>query len=326
MVSGYFESPVKAVSGKFEESRELVLTSFLSENKGIDIAEMKSELEHLKFSRKKVFFPISKGILEYSKNEDKHAVNNGIITLKVSDKFGPALYSMKYKKNEWLDSSYPIPIAKSWWKPWIGGIYFSPPRAQVESLLKEKYSVKFVEKQDTLGNNWSGLCIELTFEKNEKFKGLKVKQYFLLLPKVPVMFSVAAVTQNTGKYISNQYVQTACFLKPCEIFTDSSFLQKAENCDDIEIFAGNKMQNRQTKKCAIFKSKKRKEILQVKSVSEHRNIYLQMDTNIISAWIGDMLKARNGENVFLNSQFYIFSDEILEDSVLADLMNVKFEL
>ena len=287
---------------------------------------MKAELEDLKFSRNRAFFPIAKEQIEYSKKEDKHEVNNGIISLKVSDKFGPVLYSMKYNKNEWLDSSYPTPIAKSWWKPWIGGIYFSPPQAQIESILKEKYKVKFVEKQDTLGNNWSGLSIEFTFEKNEKFKGLKVKQYFLLLPNVPAMLSVVKIKQNTGRYISNQYMQTACFLKSDEILTNSSFLRKAGNCDDIEINTGVKMQNPQTEKSAIFKGKNRKEILQIKSVSDYRNVYMHLDTNVISAWIGDILKAKNGENVFLNHQFYIFNDEVIEDSFLVDLGNVKFKV
>ncbi len=314
-----------AVSGRFTENRELILESHLTENKGIDVAEMKAELENLKFSRNKAFFPIGKGKIDYSKSEDRHEVCNGIISLKASDKFGPALYSMKYKEKEWLDSSYPTPIAKSWWKPWIGGIYLSPPQAQIESIIKEKYSVKFVEKQDTSGNKWSGLCIEFTFKKNEKFKGLKVKQYFLLLPKVPVVFSIAEVMQNTGRYISNQYMQAACFLKPDEVFTDSSFLRKAENCDDVEIIVGDKMQNRQTKECAIFKSKNRKEILHIKSVSNRRDIYMLLDTSVISAWIGDMMKAKNGETVFINPHFYIFNEEVIDDSVLVDLENIRFE-
>jgi len=315
----------KKVLGNFTENKELVIKTQINEKSIIDIAEMNAELGCLKFTRRKVFSPIGKGDVKYSKTNDIHSVNNEILTLRASENFAPALYSMEYKKNEWLDSSYPKSIAKSWWKPWIGGIYFSPPGMKEKSLLSENFKIRNVLKEDVLGNDWSGLCIEYTITKNEKFKGIKIKQYFLLLPNIPVMLSTLEIFQNTGKYISNQYIQTACFLKPDETLADSSFLRKEDNCDDIEIVAGKEMQNRQTKKCAIFKGKNRKEILQIKSVSEHRNIYVQMDTNVISAWIGDMLRTKNGETVFLNHQFYIFNDEIIEDSVLVDLQNVKFE-
>ena len=50
-----------------------------------------------------------------------------------------------------------------------------------------------------------------------------------------------------------------------------------------------------------------------------------LDTNVISAWIGDMMKAKNGETVFINPHFYIFNEEVIDDSVLVDLGNIRFE-
>ncbi|MDA3814163.1 MAG: hypothetical protein PF570_07925, partial [Candidatus Cloacimonetes bacterium] len=319
------KSSFKTFSKKFIENKKLIFDTHLSKENRIDIAEMKAELESLKFSRKKVFFPIGKGKVKYTQNDDSHKVCNGIISLKASDTFAPVVYSMKYKGNEWLDSPYPSVSSKSWWNPWIGGIYLSPPRVKEKSLLQEKYAINFVSKKDKLGNEWSGLCIEYSITKNENLKGLKVKQYFMLLPDTPVTYCVTEINQNTGRYISNQYLHTACFVKPDETKTDSSLLLKADNCEDIEIVAGMEMQNRQTKKSAVFKSANRNEILQIKSVSDFRNIYVMMDPNVISAWPGDFLKAKNGETVFLNPHFYIVNDEIIEDSVLADLWNVKFE-
>lgn len=323
-VSSQNDSFEKA-SGDFTDNKKLVLKTQLNENTKIDIAEMKAEVGCLKFSRRRAFFPIGNNEVKHSYKNDIHKVSNGIISFKASDSFAPVLFSLKYKQNEWLDSCYPKPVAKSWWKPWIGGIYFSPPRFKEKSLLSEKYAIRNIQKEDVLENNWSGLCIEYTITKNEKYKGIKVKQYFMLLPNSPVMFCVTEIFQNTGKYISNQYIQTACFMKPDGTLTNSSFLRKADDCDDIEIVAGKEMQNRMTDKSVIFKSKNRDEILQIKSISNYRSIYVMMDTNIISAWPGCFLKAKSDENVFVNPHFYIFSDEIIKDKLLMDLQNVKFK-
>ena len=315
----------KAVSGKLEDSKNLFLETEIITNHGIDIAEINAELEFLKFNRKKVIFPISKGEVKHSVNEDEQIVTNGVLTLKVSDKFGPVLHSMKFHENEWLDSSYPEPSAKSWWKPWLGGIYFIPQNITEKSILKEDYKVEFVKKQDTLGNVWSGLCVSYEFMESEKYKGLKVKQYFLLLPGTPIMFYTAEIFQNTGKYLSGSFTETACFLKPSEDLKDSSFLRKSKDCNDLEVFAGDKSMNRRTQESAIFRSKEREEILQIKSTSKYKDIYMDADNLQLSAWIGDQIKAKNGETVYMNSHFYIFSNEIIENELLEDLHNIKFK-
>jgi ribosomal protein S18 acetylase RimI-like enzyme len=314
------------VNGEFIENNLMALNAHLLSSKiGIDVAEMSAELKNLKFQRKRVYFPIGKRKVEYSQNGDTHEINNGVLTLKVSDKFGPVLYSMQYKGSEWLDSSYPNPTAKSWWKPWLGGIMCAPSQVQTKSLLEEKYIVKFVTKIDTLGNKWSGMCIEIEFVENEKSKGLNIKQYFLLLPKVPVMFSILEIKQNTGKYMPDQYVQNHCFLKPDDKIENSSVLLKGKDCEDIEIFGGDKSHDRQTTQSAIFKGKNRKEILQIKSFSDYKNIYLMLDTNVIAAWCGDMIRAKNRETVFVNPHCYIFNEQEIDDKLLVDLANVKFE-
>jgi GNAT superfamily N-acetyltransferase len=314
------------VNGKFIDNKEISLNScLLSSKTGVEVAEMSAELKNLKFQRKRAFFPQGKGNVVHSKNEDKYEISNGILTLRVSDKFGPVLYSMQYNGNEWLDSSYPVPTAKSWWKPWLGGIMCAPSQVQTKSLLDEEYSVQFVNKKDTLGNNWSGLCVELEYKENEKYKGLKIKQYFLLLPQVPMMFSILEIDQNTGKYMPNQYVQNQCFLKTDDEIENSSVLLKGKDCEDIEIFGGDKSHDRQTTQSAIFKGKNRKEILQFKSFSNFKNIYLMLDANVIAAWCGDMIKAKNGETVFVNPHFYIFNEQEIDDKFLVDLANVKFE-
>lgn len=329
---GYLEISSKIgifpkVTGKIDEDKcqEISLKSKITKQAGFDIAELKADLNYLKFSREKAFFPIGEGKVDYSKREDIHSVCNGIITLKSSDKFGPALFSMEFNGNEWLDSSFPKTKAKSWWNPWFGGIYLIPARLNEKALLKEKYRVRFVEKTDVLGNEWKGLNIEFKFRENEEFEGLEVKQYFLLLPEVPLMFSISEISQNTGKYISNESFELACFLKPDEIPENSSFIKNTDNNNEIEVFGGEKQYNVATKESAVFKGNNREEILQIKSFSKNRKNSMYNDTKIISTWMDEKINCKNGGTQFLNPCFFIFTDKKIEDELLVDLENIRFD-
>ncbi|MEK5173698.1 GNAT family N-acetyltransferase [Heyndrickxia sp. FSL W8-0496] len=127
--------------------------------------------------------------IQLTKEEEQsiYKLTNGDLTIRASTRFFPTLYSIKYKDQEWLDSSFPVPEPKAWWNPWGGGVQSSLNGISLFSWLKEQSYTTFVKKTDQHGNVWEGLAIHTNFEKHEKWKGLRSIQYYLTLPGVPII-------------------------------------------------------------------------------------------------------------------------------------------
>ena len=77
--------------------------------------------------------------------------------------------------------------------------------------------------------------------KNEKFKGLKLDQYFLLLPGVPVMFHALEILQNTWNFFRDVDFETACFIKPDENLQNCHLIAKNKEGQEFKVNAGNKL-------------------------------------------------------------------------------------
>ncbi|NQV18250.1 MAG: GNAT family N-acetyltransferase [Armatimonadetes bacterium] len=295
----------------------------------LDILIMEAKFEEIETSREKVIFPIGKEKIssEELKLEGMNVMklDNGIISMETSASFAPSLYSLKYKGIQWLDSSFPKPCSKGWWKPWVGGICTLPSQLRVITILEENNSAKFVKKTDNLGNNWEGFCISTEIVKNEKFKGLKLDQYFLLLPGVPVMFHTLEILQNTGKFMRDVEFETACFIKPDEDLQKCYFLAKNKEGQEFKVNAGKKLFEVEASSLFSFAGDNREELLQIYLASEETTSWLCADTQLLNAWIGDKLNCENNKRIYLSSRFFIFAEQKLNDEMLRDLKHVGFE-
>ncbi len=295
----------------------------------LDILIMEEKFEDIETSRQKVIFPISENKIskEKVKSElmDVMRIDNGIISMETSASFAPSLYSLKYKRKQWLDSSFPKPCSKGWWKPWVGGICTLPSQLRVKTILEENNSAKFVKKTDNLGNEWEGFCISAEIVKNEKYKGLKLDQYFLLLPGVPVMFHTLEILQNTGKFLRNFCIDTACFIKPDEDLQNCHFLAKNKVGQEFKVNAGKKLYEVEASSPFSFLGDNRDELLHIYPASEETMSWLLTDTQILTAWIGDKITCENNKRIYLGSRFFIFAEQKLDDEMLRDLKNVEFK-
>ena len=295
----------------------------------MDILRMEAKFEEVETSRQKVIFSLGKENVssEKLKLEEMNVmrIDNGIISMETSASFAPSLYSLKYKGNEWLDSSFPKPCSKGWWKPWIGGICTLPSQLRVKTILEENNSAKFVNKTDSFGNEWEGFCISTEIVKNEKYKGLKLDQYFLLLPGVPVMFHTLEILQNTGKFMRDVNFETACFIKPDKDLQNCHFIAKNKEGQEFKVNAGKKLYDVEANSPFSFAGDNREELLQIYLASEETTSWLLADTQILTAWIGDKINCENNKRIYLGSRFFIFAKQKLDDEMLRDLKNVMFE-
>ena len=313
------KNEVKKVGKEFKCDRE----------KKINILMMKAKFEEIETSRQKVIFPIGKEKISSEelklKGMNVMRIDNGIISMETSLSFAPSLYSLKYKGKEWLDSSFPKPCSKGWWKPWIGGICTLPSQLRVKTILEENNSAKFVKKADNLGNEWEGFCISTKIMKNEKFKGLKLEQYFLLLPGVPAMFHTLEIWQNTGKFFRDVDFETACFIKPDDDLQNCHFLAKNKEGQEFKVNAGKKLYESEASSPFCFAGDNREELLQIYLASEETTSWLLTDTQVLNAWIGDKINCENNKRIYIGSRFFIFAEQKLDDEMLKDLKNVRFK-
>jgi len=154
--------------------------------------------------------------VEVDQEEDRWVVDNGVLSFKASSEYFPGFYSMKFKGNEALHHQYPEPGPKAWWNPWGGGICYGFRKVSQYSMLKEKTDVSPVTKEDHLGNQWKGLCLETTLTEHEKMKGVTLRQYALTLPEVPVVAIYAEVDQGSNRTFTDEIMDLEAFFKPGE--------------------------------------------------------------------------------------------------------------
>ncbi|TSB45233.1 GNAT family N-acetyltransferase [Alkalicoccobacillus porphyridii] len=115
------------------------------------------------------------------------SVNNGVISFKAAPSYFPSVYSLQTQKKEWLAHAFPTPGPKSWWNPWGGGLHTMPADLNLYSLLNQSSDAAFVEVFDQWGHTWQGLRVDTSFANHDKWKEMTLRQFFVTLPKSPVL-------------------------------------------------------------------------------------------------------------------------------------------
>ena len=186
-------------------------------HRSCDTVRVDARLSSLDESYRTALFPISSGSVECWEMEEadkkKHEVNNGLIRISASAEYYPGLRSLTVGGREWLASGFPVYGSKSWWNPWIGGMYDQLNSMGPLSVLKEERSVSFMSQSDAMGNNWSGIRVRLSVRKHEKYKGLTCDMYYLMLPGAPVLAYWTEIRQETGTYLYHESSSTEMFLR-----------------------------------------------------------------------------------------------------------------
>lgn len=289
----------------------------------LDIIKIKLDLKSKKLTKRKAVFNVGGNAIEikkYKENDlDIYEVDNGNIKIKASPDFSNCLYSIQYNENEWLDNSYPTPKPNAWWNPWSGGISFKPERLSYESALKEKREAEFVKMKDNYGNDWEGLKLSLIITENEKYKGLTINQYYLMLPNVPVLLTTTEIEQNTGKYFNEEKFVREVFVKSSNKLTDSYFNvvceEKIYKCGESEheIFSDLPL---------AYSGVDREDKMIILSTNEESVFsYAPIKANCNYSLVH--ISTPNNSKVFSPVDFIIFNKIDIESELLNDLRNIK---
>ena len=322
------ESGDESKSQRISAKEKLKVVDFeLTPSKTIDCVKAKINLTSVELNKERVIFRIGNGNVENTVIEEQgHKVyvsDNGLVKVKVAPTFAPAIYSMEYQDKEWLDSSFPQVGPKSWWSPWQGGLSSTPESLLLRSTLKEEISANFVEINDEFNNKWSGMKITVKVSGHEKFKGLTYHQYYLMLPNAPVLCQLVEIEQGTGTYLEGEWMNSYFFkidedLNSCFLKYKNSVGEWVKNKAGATAFDGSPSST------VSIESGNQKTKIHLVSDIRQKNLMTSHNKEVIFLMEFTKFSFRNGDNIKLQPNFFVLTDERIEELALKDLLNLRF--
>lgn len=296
-----------------------------------DLIHIQSNFNSISFERKVPVFYIKNMEFKSQLTEEKgltvYSISNGVMNIKASPEFSTGIFSLGFMGSEWLDNSFPSVGPRSWYNPWFGGIQ-NVPADWVEngaSLLKEHIEVKFIEKDDTLGNRWKGIKTSMCIAHNEDYKGLELNQYFLMLPGVPVILNLTELINNMDKYMNNNEIMNATFFKIGEEIKNSWVSVKNHQGDINKYRAGIRDYEIYPNSSPLYGSHDLEYKIQVYTDFNQCTLQAYLSIKDLVSLNAKDIHLASGERTVLPNVFYIFTKEHISDNLLKNLKNVKFK-
>jgi len=169
-------------------------------NTGVGFADTSIRFASFEKDVRRALFITDSTPIESAESDGVLTITNGKLRFSVSPGYSDAVYSLVYDDDEWLYSRYPTLEPYSWWNPFVGGLKSFLERMGNQLALREKITASFTSKTDTLGNVWTGIRADVTVGLFDDYKGMRLAQYYLTLPGVPVLCHFACLENGTGRY------------------------------------------------------------------------------------------------------------------------------
>lgn len=314
------------------EQRRISRQIELAERPEADIVAFDFDMGAFSLRRRQLIFPAADDAAPVRTNKvtdqglDAFEASNGIVTLRVSPSFGPALYSLRYHGREWLHSSFPQAGPKSFWNPWFGGIASVPDGMTDRSVLEETIEADFAELTDNFGSVWSGLKLTVRIEHSETLKGLSYHQYFLLRPGSPVMAYTTEVEQHSGLPIVNALLNKGAFFSSSADLTDGRFEVRDSRGERIVYKTGKYDIDLEFEGVLrLFSAEREERLLVVPGVDGPLRQYAVLLNELAGISYDDRFDGREGARSFAGPYFYVLTDLDPQEDELLALRRISFE-
>lgn len=311
------------------KAREAKIAVKLKTDTAVDIVKAHICTDTMEFDQKRAIFRVNAGTVKKYKEElaglETYTADNGCINIKAAPDFAPSLFSMSYNGNEWLDNSFPVLEPRSWFNPWVGGIELRPEKFLSASEVKEPRDIGFAALTDNMGNQWQGLRASYTVEQHAVYKGLKINQYFLLMPGCPVMCHTAELVQNSGRLLNDISLINMAFIASDEDLLKRWYVLRDRSGRFVKYKCGRVGQEIQTAAPVMHGSDARKEKLLLVTDYDDLHFVIRANNMLVSNSIVNRLLAENGSTIFTQPVFYVFTDSYMDNGELRDLKGIKFE-
>ncbi|WP_405153560.1 GNAT family N-acetyltransferase [Paenibacillus sp. FSL K6-0108] len=249
-----------------------------------------------------------------------YTVNNGVLSIAVAPNFGSVVHSLKYQGEEWLDSSYPESAPRSWWNPWYGGLGVGIPGMNGFSRQSESRAASWTEQKDQSGNVWKGVRLTTRIEKHEMNRGITIHQHYLMLPGVPVLCTLLAVTNESGLMLTNYSLAEERFFQPSPVFAEGWIEQPGKDRFPLgKVDVGLPLQD-------ILRtgSVSRKHMLHAVNRYPNQSAWAFANNQVTGQNVNHHLTLPNGETVWTEPTYLILGQIPLNSEDLHGLLQLNF--
>lgn len=249
-----------------------------------------------------------------------YALDNGVLSLEAAPGFGNVAYSLKYRGNEWLDTSFPTPGPRSWVNPWHGGMGLSFGNMSGLSISEEKHRAEFATVTDTLGNAWNGVRLITPIEKHEGNRGMTIEQYFLMLPGAPVLCKINRAINQTGFGYTGFEITDRNYFYPEEA-KKTGWMENAENgrypmaTNEIEIPMNGFLR---------YGNEVNPQLLHIVHAEPSTYSWSYTNNRMTNQGLMQWLHLPGGEATWGKPVFYLFGEQTLSKKELASLLAIRF--
>lgn len=305
-----------------DEKRE-VLSGVIKGNHPLHKIEVDLELNGIKKTKSSILLnPTDSKVSitqEMKQGKNVWIASNDVIAIEASNEFFPALHSLKVNGKEWLDSTFPSLQPRAWWNPFSGGIRTGFQGINHKSFAKEKTKIAEATLVDQSGLKWTGLKITTFFEENEKYKGLGIEQFYVMLPGVPIVAYATKFYQNTGTFVYYKNWYSECAFKPgTEI--EQGWIRSINQ--QTKYLAGKTEFVASLDEHVLIGSTEGDEILQVIADSTANRVETYMNKEIMSLAIWREIHLKHGEELMSAPLFLLSSDRILSEDEVKQLQSL----
>lgn len=276
------------------------------------------------FESSKLVFVQSPGEVAFSRGiqggKEVLTASNGPVEISAAPEFYPALYSLKVNGTEWLDHSFPELGPKSWWNPWSGGFRsaFSEDLSSA-SIAKETSRGRFVSFKDQFANVWKGIELKTEITKHEKYKGITMKQYFLLVPGVPAVCHFSRIEQECGSFIAKQG-----WLSSLSINQNSNPGETWIENNGERVFTGEGEYGLKLDGCHAVGRQGAAEVLQIVPGRESDFIKGYVNKEVFQLYVHEPFQLANGAAKNTAPVFLAFGSAGFPEKSLKELKEIRF--
>lgn len=274
--------------------------------------------------RSALWFPQTGAVIQCKQEEGAagpvYTVDNGVLSIAAAPGFGSVVHSLKYQDREWLDSSYPNAVPRSWWNPWNGGLGVSIPGLGGFSRQQETRIAAWAERTDAHGNVWSGLRITTRIEKQEANRGITIDQYYLMLPGVPVLCIQHSVTNESGLALPQYIIMDDNYFKPSDEFSEGQLEIPGEGT----YLLGKLEVDLHTKEVLRMGAVSRKNMLHIVNGYADQNSSVYVNNQVLCHDEKHHLSLQNGDTAWTQPTFLIMGKAKLSLEDVRDLKKMNF--
>jgi hypothetical protein len=193
--------PVESLTVDHPVERQVKVRRRHKKAAGIASVDLRYESPEAVYERRAsvIVLPPSPRRVEVVERGEEYRLGNGILSARVAPGFMASMVSLRYRGQEYLNSSYPKGGQRGWRNPWHGGIHPAFGRLWGR-LQRERFRPRLVERRGAQGLVWQGVRLTCKVAQESAHNHTLFIEY-LMAPGVDVLAVVVGRRNTVGEWL-----------------------------------------------------------------------------------------------------------------------------